>query len=268
MLSGQPITAEINYLGGMDGEPLSYAHDRAKGNLVLDPHVMPLDDIRAANTSLDEQGVILADLSLDFDGDLDTAPDRVRMAFETYVRDTTGAKKVMVLQPILRWSEPPEPEKVASSPAPYVHGDFTRDSFHQIMARIVADDPEKDKWLGGRHAIYQTWLALSPPPQDKPLAVVDGSTVREDDLVTGTVMVGPPDKVAPYPAVFSHYNPDHRWYHVSNMTARDALIFVGCDSVHDRLPGALHTAFNNTADGNRAIPRISCETRAFVFWGD
>ncbi|HTH29552.1 MAG TPA: CmcJ/NvfI family oxidoreductase [Sphingobium sp.] len=268
MPTGEPVMAEINYLGEMDEKPLSYSHNREKGNLVLDGHVMQVQDIRRSNTTLEKEGVILADLAMDFDGDLDAAPEKFRSAFANHIHDMTGAGKIIVLPPILRWSEPPDPNKVVSSPAPYVHCDFTLDSFHLIMSQVVADDPQKDRWLGGRYALYQTWLALSPPPQDKPLAVIDRSTVDPADLVDGAVMVGPPDNVARYPAVFSRYNPAHRWYYVSDMTPRDALIFVGCDSGYDTLPGALHTAFQNTACGDRVIPRISCETRAFIFWGD
>lgn len=268
MPTSHEIRADINYLGQMDAEPLSYSHCREKGNLVLDSRNIPIADIRYANTSLEKEGVMLADLPFGFDGDLEAAPARFRDAYENFIRDLTGAPKVVVLPPLMRWSSPPEPEKVVSSPAPYVHCDFTLESFRDIMPRIVADDPQRDRWLNGRQAIYQTWAAISPPPQDKPLAVVDRSTVSPDDLVKGAVMVGPPENMAPYPAIFSHYNPAHRWYYVSDMTPSDALVFIGCDSVYDMLPGALHTSFSNSAAGEGAVPRISCETRAFVFWGD
>lgn len=268
MSTGHAIAAEINYLGQMEGEPLSYSHCREKGNLVLDSHVMPINDIRRSDTSLEKEGVILANLPFGFDGDVEAAPAKFRGAFDAYIRDLTGAPKVVVLPPLVRWSSPPEPDKVVSTPAPYVHCDFTLASFQDIMPRIVADDPEKDRWLAGRHAIYQTWVAISPPPQDRPLAVVDRSTVRAEDLVEGAVMVGPPDNMAPYPAIFSHHNPAHRWFYVSDMTSSDALVFIGCDSAYDMLPGALHTSFTNSAPGNNVVPRISCETRAFVFWGD
>lgn len=264
------VAGEFNYLGPMDEHPVSFTFPRGAGNLNLDPHVMPVQDIRYATAapSLAKEGFVLVDLPVAIGAETD--PEAIakiyRPRLTEVMRDLTDAPKIIVTPPLLRWSDKTShPEFGNSTPARYVHCDYDRDSFRALMRAVLADDPERDRWLSGRYAAYNTWRVLSPPPQDTPLALLDRSTVAPEDVVGGTIVVGGEANRQAFEASMFRYSPAHRWHYVANMSLDDTLIFLGFDSDDDELPGTPHSAFDYA--GESTIPRISCEARAFVFWG-
>jgi hypothetical protein len=264
---------QFNYLGSMTAPPVFHTEVPERGNLNLEPHLMPVRDMRQAQgtSAFAKQGFARVDLPLAIDSKMsvDAIAEKYHPPLMEVMRHITGAPKIVLTPPLMRWSEKiPHRKSVNSIPARYVHSDYDRDSFHALMKSIVADDPERDRWLSGRYAAYNTWRVLSPPPQDLPLAVIDRSTLSPEDFVLGTVVIDDGKKPMKFGQGLFHYNPTYRWSYISNMTSDDMLLFVGLDSADDRLPGNPHSAFENTLHGDKVIPRISCEVRAFVFWGN
>ena len=262
------VSAEVNYLGEMEDHPVAFSYNRGAGNLIFDRRRVALHDIRSLSPSdsLEERGFLLADIPFTWPtGESPEAHlESLRNAVLTYVTELTGAPKVVLIGPFVRHGDPDlaEPGK---TPAHYIHADYNAVSFARAARDLLADDPDIDRWLCGRRAIYQTWTAISPAPQDTTLALLDRSTLRGEDIVAGTVVVGTPEAPRPHPALLVRHDPRHRWYFVSDMGPGDTLIFLGSDGLDDSLPGSPHTAFENAAPG--ATPRVSAEMRAFVFWG-
>ncbi len=62
-------------------------------------------------------------------------------------------------------------------------------------------------------------------------------------------------------------SPRHRWGYFSDMTPEEALVFLAYDSADQRVPGCPHSAFDDPTCPADAVPRISCEIRAYVYWG-
>ncbi|MFQ3459003.1 CmcJ/NvfI family oxidoreductase [Bradyrhizobium sp. UFLA01-814] len=145
--------------------------------------------------------------------------------------------------------------------AGYAHCDYAPIAGPQVAAR--------DSQLQGieirsysRLMIIQTWRALSPPPQDLPLAFCDGSSILEADLVEA-----PLTKLGETIRVWiPHYSPSHRWYYFPDMTQDELVLFKGYDSEAHFKPKSTHSAFDNRRATPNAKPRESVETRFYVYY--
>ncbi|WP_244485741.1 CmcJ/NvfI family oxidoreductase [Bradyrhizobium tropiciagri] len=115
-----------------------------------------------------------------------------------------------------------------------------------------------------RLMLIQTWCATSPPPQDFPLAFVDGSTLVDTDLFVSSLN----DQTREiYSKVWRlHYNPLHRWYYFSNMTKDEFVMFKGYDSEDHHNPRAAHCSFDNRLAFPNGKPRASVEARFAVYY--
>jgi hypothetical protein len=263
------VLGAVNYLGEMREHPVGYTHDRELGNFNLEPHQVQIRSLRSLDPagSLEREGCTLLSVPIEtIEGEeLASVAERHAARVVESLRELTRADKIISTPPLLRYSRPltGSDRTVAS----YVHCDWTEGSFRTHIDRELEGEPDKDRWKGTRRAILQTWVALSPPPQDIPLAVLNRSTMHTQDLVDATVMVGPEGERRPTDALLVRYNPAHEWLYVPSMTLSDVLVFVGFDGARPEIPGNPHTAFMlpQAAD---STPRISYETRASVFWND
>ncbi|MBT1516788.1 hypothetical protein KIP88_41010 [Bradyrhizobium sp. SRL28] len=113
-----------------------------------------------------------------------------------------------------------------------------------------------------RLMIIQAWHALSPPPQDFPLAMCDGSSVLDTDLFE-TVYEGYGIKHKTWHA---HYSPLQRWYYFPEMTSNEFILFKGYDSEDSCNPRGAHSSFDDRRAYPNAKPRKSVEGRFFVYY--
>lgn len=261
----------FNYLGDMDEEPLFCGDQQENNRFVYDPRTLPVHDMRGSGATLEREGFMLGRLPLDIgvEDDPEVIARLYRPMVEEYIGILTGAPKVVPRMPMVRWSSrTPRPDRLNSLPATYVHADFSHETFHQMAADCVADDPDRERWLAGRYAVIQTWRALSPPPQDMPLAVLDRRTLADEDIVVAHNIVGYGERAQRFLNFTFRYNSAHRWSYVSDMTSEDVIVFIGFDSLNDTVPGIAHSSFDYAATTDRqTYPRMSCELRAFAYWG-
>jgi hypothetical protein len=133
------------------------------------------------------------------------------------------------------------------------------------------------EWLLNSHNIdeqayksmadYQTWRALSPPPQDRPLALCDARTVERADIVELGTAVNPADsKAKQYATTLAKYNPAHRWVYFPNMTTDELLVFRGATTDPNKQVHVLHASFLDPSVGNKGIPRQSIDARYLCFY--
>lgn len=113
-----------------------------------------------------------------------------------------------------------------------------------------------------RLMLVNTWRAISPPPQDFPLALCDSSTVSANDLAPNEYT----DKVSgsTWWTGPSKYSPLHRWYYFPDMTADELLIWKSYDSEQDYR--VVHSGFDNRRAFPNARPRESIEARFYVYF--
>ncbi|MCP3380275.1 hypothetical protein NLM31_07720 [Bradyrhizobium sp. CCGUVB4N] len=119
-----------------------------------------------------------------------------------------------------------------------------------------------------RLMLIQAWRALSPPPQDIPLALCDCSTVQDTDVAvvdynTDTSRNEPGSSTK---GAVLRFNPAQRWYYFPEMTPDELILFKGYDSEEHYKPQAPHSAFDDRAAYPNAKPRESVEARFFVYF--
>ena len=266
------VSGVFNYLAETIDGQVKYTQQPERSVLKLDSRNLPVHDMRTTPSAptLQQEGFMAAHLPLDVGNSED--PEHIAAIYgpllREFIADLTGAPKIVLRPPIVRWSERARGEdRYARAPANYVHGDFSRRVFRDMAAEAVEDDPDRAHWLAGRYSVIQTWRALSAPPQDYPLALLDRRTVTREELVDLRTVIGGPGQEKAFWNYSLKYNPAHRWYYLSDMTKDDMLVFIGSESTTE-MPGILHSSFDNSANIDKVIPRISCELRAFVYWGD
>ncbi|HXS28240.1 MAG TPA: CmcJ/NvfI family oxidoreductase [Steroidobacteraceae bacterium] len=121
------------------------------------------------------------------------------------------------------------------------------------------------------------WRAFSEPPQDTPLAVCDGRSVRAEEGTTNTMfvvdnipdestMLGPMQNEDQVPgAAIFHFSPAHRWWYFSRMTRDEAIVVKFHDSDRARVWRTPHTAFRDPTFPD-AKPRHSIEFRTIAYF--
>ncbi|WP_369726253.1 CmcJ/NvfI family oxidoreductase [Bradyrhizobium sp. LLZ17] len=113
-----------------------------------------------------------------------------------------------------------------------------------------------------RLMIIQTWHALSPPPQDFPLAICDGASVRDSDIDVVDYTV----HNYSFKMGIVRFNPAQRWYYFPEMTTDEFILFKSYDSDARCNPQTPHSAFDNRRAHPSARARESLEARFFVYY--
>jgi hypothetical protein len=265
------VSGRIVYLGAMTERPRFHANDHSRDNLVLEAHSVRIEDARsrAEPPSLDREGFALVphrSAIADF-RDADEVARHAATEVDALIREVSGADAVAMFGPaILRFGEhSPEAGKHNNSqPARFSHIDSSDARSRQSARQFGPKDRPFRRFIQ-----FNIWRAISPPPQDIPLAVCDARTVAPGDLVLGD-------------AVFDHYgvpewtsestlvraNPLHRWSYFSGMNRDEALVFVCKDSEPGRAQNVPHCAFDDPSCPSGVTPRASIEMRAMAYWFD
>ena len=170
------------------------------------------------------------------------------LAYPTYVRRFTGAEG--------------EADKRVLKAGRAVHVDFDDPSARDFLGAVA--DVEATLKSYRRAQIIQTWQALSGGFQDIPLAVCDGRTVEESDLVRVPFAARPLGPVKVFDFYKSRYNPAHRWFYYSAMQPDEVLLFQGHSFNAEDRRLVMHTAFDDPSCPPGAPPRESIEARFFV----
>ena len=267
------VEAPINYLEENTPDSVWYAADSWRSHMPLRTETMSIADGRTAREtfSLDREGLFLADAPCavkDFH-DCEAAAAVYLQELEQVVKGLTGAGKVVVGQGgVHRHSDRSRRfgEPGTTYPGRYAHIDYSDNSGPEAARQMLGDDPDADRLLKGRFAVFNLWRALSEPPQDCPLCVCDATSVAARDLVVSHVVLGPdPSREFRIETNMVQHNPDHRWVYFSGMTRDELLIFRGYDSDASRFRRVPHTAFDDPG-GAEGPPRESIDIRCVAFF--
>jgi len=186
----------------------------------------------------------------------------------------TGADLVVPMGGMMRDSR--QTSSSVQPPAAEAHVDFTQRSAERIAERLY----RRERPQGGgyrRFLAFSLWRALSPPPQDMPLALCEGRSVRDDEgthntkidvdqIPTGEALFAPIKGEADMTAAtIFHYSPDHRWWYFRDMTPDEVVLIKFYDSDHSKAWRCPHTAFRDHSQPN-AKPRRSMEFRGIAYF--
>lgn len=151
----------------------------------------------------------------------------------------------------------------AAPAADFVHLDHTRQSALPFLEEAV-DAETRARFPHVR--AYNVWRAITPPPQDVPLALCDQRSHRPEDWVVGrTVEPLYPDGV---PYVISVPDPHQHWFYFSDLSPDEAVIFKGWDSDPTAPFGVMHGAFTHPGVPPGSVPRASVEARVFALFAE
>jgi hypothetical protein len=269
------VESSVNYLDEMDEMPVFYAQ-KTDNNLKLSTHAISVEDARGLDSrqTLEREGFGLFRRPTAVGNFRDT--DEVMQVYRPEIVDLltglTGARKVLVTGPVLRWSESSRYHGTLlnSRAARFVHIDYSRKSFDEFARRHleIAGVEDVERWLRGRYAAYNFWRVLTPPPQDVPLGVCSARTVQLGDMVTGMAVVDPPNgPELRFESSLIRFNPAHRWFYYPRMRPDEVLVFKAFDSDRASLQGCPHSAFDDPSCPTGVEPRGSVEIRAYAYYG-
>jgi hypothetical protein len=161
-------------------------------------------------------------------------------------------------------------------PAAEAHVDFTTKTANKL-AEMLYRKARPDGAGYDRFICFSLWRALSPPPQDMPLALCEGGSVRDDEgthntkvdvdvIPTGDALFAPiPGEEDMVAATIFRHSPDHRWWYFPDMTADEVIFIKFHDSDHSVAWRAPHTAFRDTSRPD-AVERRSIEFRGVAYF--
>jgi hypothetical protein len=185
-----------------------------------------------------------------------------------------GADFVVPMGGMLRCSG--QTSATVQPPAAEAHVDFTQRCAERIAGnwykKANPDGPGYSRFI-----CFSLWRALSPPPQDMPLALCEGRSVRDDEgthntkvdvneIPTGDALFAPiegEENMAA--ATIFHHSPDHRWWYFPDMTPDEVIFIKFYDSDHRTAWRCPHTAFRDSSRPD-AQERRSMEFRGIAYF--
>jgi len=186
----------------------------------------------------------------------------------------SGADVVVPMGGMMRASD--TTSATVQPPAAEAHVDFTESCAGRIAERLYrtahAAGPGYRRFIA-----FSLWRALSAPPQDMPVALCEGRSVRDDEgthntkvdvaeIPTGEALYAPiegEENMAA--ATIFHYSPAHRWWYFPDMTPEEVIFIKFYDSDHGTAWRCPHTAFRDHTRPD-ARPRHSMEFRGMAYF--
>lgn len=258
--------AAIAYVARDRSRPFYYANAHEKDRVPIDLRPQRVNDARRIDARIDREGFEL----VRHKSTVKDWTDRDELAavhigeVAALIRDLTGADEVQITSPgILRYSERSGKAGCSdnSHPARFAHVDISA----ATAAHFAAQGAQGRTF--SRCAAYNLWRALSPPPQDVPLALCDARSVASGDLIVADAIFDPPG--APqwqFESWVVAHNPAHSWYFYPDLTSEEAVLFKTSDSDPTRARCVPHVAFDDPLALADAPPRVSIEMRATCYW--
>lgn len=275
------VRAEVHYVRNPPPpgvEPLTFVtEDEARSTMVVTPgEEVVLHDLRGTTTSLDAEGFELVphvSAVTDFHAvEEDPDVDALYLGeMEAFVAELTGADRVVMLGPGKKRYGESATDRLAglanAKPARYVHGDVTDVSGPDLAEGMVRGTSGIELDELSRWAMYNVWRAITPPPQDFPLAVCDARTIAPHDelAVTAITAVRGFGELA-FPTAGYLPNPGHRWCWFRDMTPEEVLVFKTHDTDPARAHRVAHTAFTDPTCPPGVPTRASVEIRALALF--
>jgi hypothetical protein len=263
----------MNYAGDIKGRARVDVPDWSRTNLVLDKRDVRIYDARpiAVDLSLDREGFILvvhkSAVSFESD-DLSVIAEAYLNEVAALLRDLSGADLVLPQgKGLLKRYAERAGKAGAIGPSRWVHRDYTDYAANKWVAWIEGWEGRKLRHYP-RFAIYQTWRCVSPPPQDNTLVLCDAQTIAEGACIVFDACVAKPydEPGNQFESQLCKYDPGHRWYYFSTLSADELIAWKAHDSDRARHAQPLHNSADIPGLPADAPPRVSVEARFFAFF--
>jgi len=258
----------INYVARSEERMCYFANDSSRDTVALDPRPMAIRNARELATTLDGEGFALVrhrSMVTDFADAAEVGrihPEEIA----DLVRRVSGADDVVVTGTgVLRFAERSTLSGALdnSRPARFAHVDVSDATAVAFGARSLPAGAGEPR----RVVHYNVWRAISPAPQDVPLALCDARSVAPGDLLPADAMFDRDGEITwSFEGLVVAHSPEHRWHWFADLSRDEAIIFKTNDSDPDRAHSVPHVAFDDPRCPADAVPRASIEMRAIAYW--
>lgn len=264
------VLADVRYLNEewRGRTRIAVVGDRDSRRANTSKHTVEIHDARGGlangDLTLDVNGFALlrhASAVRDFRDDEEVRriyhPETVALA-----KCATGACEVVVIQHLVRTEDT---ANFNNAYARFLHCDYTLDDPRGLAERALARRGLNNRdYSRSEFAWFNSWQPFDHTVERNPLAVVDASTVKADDVLdyyyTGYGRKGK--------SAMPIRDCGHRFYYVSNMHTDELLLFKQQDTRHGLSKVCPHTSFDDPASPPDAPPRRSIEVRMIAVFGD
>lgn len=263
--SGERASIVINYSARTPARPRYFANDHSRDTVIVKARTMAAHDARTGGQGLDDAGFqLVAHKSAvkDF-GDREAAAAIHCAEIAELVQAVTGADFVHCnAGPLMRFSERSgrAGSQDNSYPARFAHVDVS-----DATARQFAERSSQGRRYA-RAAHYNVWRALSPAPQDVPLALLDARSLSGNELILADAIFDSPGGDWAFEGLVVAHDPGHRWCWYPDLSAEEPILFKTHDSRPDVASCVPHVAFDDPLCPADAVPRVSIEMRAIAYW--
>jgi hypothetical protein len=264
------VVGTLGFSEPMAARPKFHANDTTLDVLNVVPRPVPIQDARhrVTSPSLDVEGFRLyphQSAVKDFRNRAEVEELHVE-EIRRLLLAVSGADEVIVTGAgILRFGERSAESGALnnSRPARFVHIDCSDATAASFYARSRPENGHRVR----RSAQYNVWRALTPPPQDVPLAVCDARSIAAEDLIAADAIFDRDGKVAfSFEALLLRHDARQRWFFYSNMGPDEALVFKTNDTDGNCAHCVPHGAFDNPDCPEGVVPRASLEMRGIAYW--
>ncbi|NML09380.1 hypothetical protein HHL08_04360 [Sphingobium sp. AR-3-1] len=270
MADRHTVTSTLGFSELLDQRMEFFANDNRRDRMNVTQRAVQIENMRhrATPPSLEREGFALVphkSAITDFRDESEV--ERVHPTeIVDLLRHISGADHVEVTgRAILRFGERSGDSGALdnSRPARYVHVDISDATGALFNAQSQAPQGRTIR----RIARYNVWRAITPPPQDVPLAVCESASVARDDLLPAWAMFDRDGEVVfSFEAWVLRYNPSQRWAYFADMTPDEALIFKTHDTDPNHPSHVPHGAFDDPTCPEKVVPRSSVEMRGVAYW--
>lgn len=280
MAMGGTVQATVNYFDPALARGRFDLVEPERNRMDFEAHTVGIRDMRAASepVSLDSHGFLLtshtsrvahtpemAETNLTPQSGLPPVNQAYYDELLPLIAQLSGAREVIPQSTGLTVRFSPRSTRQSwAGAAGFIHLDVTSRSVGRFLDfSLKALERPPRPWR--RVVMYQTWRAVTQPPQDNLLALCDRRSVPRSDVVFYDAIIG--DKGTALESVEARscrYGAGHRWWYASGMGPTDLLVFIGFDSDDPEAVQPFHTGFDIPGQES-ATPRGSLEARFFAF---
>lgn len=281
MRGAGPVNAEIPYVDATV-DRIDIHYDRPAGDVAVERHCVPVHNGRllSPRPSLDLEGFCLFDWPsavvrdrreelIRENGNPHEGLAAVNAAYLDellpLIEQLCGAREVFAQYgtTTVRFSSRAR-ERSWMSTSAFAHFDFEASAVDRLLADTLEITGRRVRPFR-RQVLYQTWRVITDPPQDVPLALCDGRSVRSGDIIPMDFHGPAGSRNAYVKSRAGRFSPEHRWVYYPDMTPDEVLVFKGFDSEAPEGRTAMHTAFDDAAVTD-AVPRGSIECRFIALY--
>ena len=263
------VLADVRYLNAdwRDRDEIPVVGDRESRRANTAKHAVEIHDARSGlangGLTLDVNGFALLRHTTAVRNFRDDAqvreiyyPEIVALA-----KRTTGAREVIITQHVVRTEDTSDFNRAY---ARFLHCDYTLDDPRGLAERALARrDLDSNDYATSEFAWFNSWQPFDHTVERNPLALVDASTVKDDDVLdydyTGYGQRGK--------SAMPLRDPSHRFYYVRRMKTDELLFIKQLDTRQGFSKVCPHTSFDDPGSPEDAPPRRSIEVRMMAVFG-